>query len=352
MNPLKREHVVEWDESLDGLQDWDFWRRVLKKEGLKGYFNRGYGFATDLPDRDSISGKGRDAVKSRIEAVRKKNGDADSDLLVIGFANKPQAIRVAKSIGGNYFSNPSYYVTKDYKAAISIGFNYEEAEMVSTVFRDLNKDCKRIVYWTGMDAEAIQYAPYIHLIKLIGILKGHVHHHLCPDSRAKGVLESIGIKADIVPLPRDEGELFDTLPSDFKVLVYTDQNYESLMDSVIKAMPHINFDKVVPDRSFNLTNYSLIIHLSGENRLNDGSRNALIQGRYMISNIEAPYTGYIDLAGDVTKFKNTLIDRINKISEVKELNLKAREFYLQETSRERFNDRIMELVNSPKMEIV
>ena len=29
MNPVKREKVARWDESLKGLQDWNFWLRVV-----------------------------------------------------------------------------------------------------------------------------------------------------------------------------------------------------------------------------------------------------------------------------------------------------------------------------------
>lgn len=58
MFPCRRENVVEWDESLEGLQDWDYWRRVVDG-GANGLFIGGqnvYAVTTDFPDKDSISG--------------------------------------------------------------------------------------------------------------------------------------------------------------------------------------------------------------------------------------------------------------------------------------------------------
>jgi glycosyltransferase involved in cell wall biosynthesis len=46
MFPVERKFVVNWDESLKGAQDWDFWLTVAENGG-KGVFIQGYGFITE-----------------------------------------------------------------------------------------------------------------------------------------------------------------------------------------------------------------------------------------------------------------------------------------------------------------
>src|SRR3990167_6813404 len=125
MWPIRRDKVVEWDEKLTGLQDWDFWRRVVDN-GAVGRFNRGYGFSTEFPDKESISGQGVQKKIERIKAIREKFQDPKSDILVLGYAHRREAIRVAKVLGADFFANPHFYMIKDYKMILSIGFNPKE----------------------------------------------------------------------------------------------------------------------------------------------------------------------------------------------------------------------------------
>lgn len=342
MNPIKREKAVEWDESLTGLQDWDFWRRVVDG-GAKGYFNAGYGFSTDLPDSNSISGKGPEAKKERIEAIRKKFNDPDADVLVAGYIHRMEAIVVAKTLGADYFMNPDFYIIKPYKIALGVGFDFREMDAVARSLALAGKDALRVLYWTGTDAELLQTGPYNDVKRCLKVINETVKFHFCPDVRAQNILKEMGVEAEIMALPRREGELLGKLPEKFKVLAFFDEAYQTHAKAIIKALPQIEFDMVVPDKGFDLRDYNLIMHFAQEPRLNDGSRNALIQGRYMISNIEAPYTGYVEIGEDVTKFKDQVINRILEVQGFKELNKAASEFYLEATDPKIFKERIMSL---------
>lgn len=349
MCPIRREKVVEWDESLTGLQDWDFWRRVVDA-GAVGVYNQGFGFSTEFPTQKSISGQGLEAKLERLKAIRSKFKDPEPDILVLGFTHKREAIRIAKLLDADYFANTDYYVVRDYKLIISIGFDHKEIPIISDVFRRAVSGTKRAIYWTGLDCQSFLYGPYAEVKKWKEAIKESVAYNFCPDIRAKNALEDVGIEAEILPLPRDQGGLLESLPEKFRILVFTDQHFEAHADAVIKALPDVAFDKVVENKDFPLTRYNAVLHLGIDNRLNEGSKYALIQGRYLISNIEAPYTGYVETS-DIKKFKNDVINRIRELQGVKEINREAREFYLKESDPETFRDRVKAIL-APALEVV
>lgn len=350
MWPIRREKVVKWDESLTGLQDWAFWREVVAN-GAKGYFNRGYGFATEFPDVNSISGAGVEKKIERLRAIRAKFNDPKRDILVLGYIHKPQAIRIAKLLDADYFLNTDYYRIDEYKLVLSVGFNYQEMPQISKVFKEVSSGTKRAIYWTGMDCMELACGPYQEVKRWRDSIKDSVHYNFCPDVAAQKILEDIGIEAQILPLPRNDGQLLTQLPEKFKVLAFTDDKFNPLVDALIKAMPDISFDRVVPEKIFKLEDYSCVIRLTGDGRLNDGDVNALIQGRYMISNVQAPYAGYIELGDSVEKFINEAMSRIYSFEKVKELNQEARDFYYKETEPEVFAKEMKKLF-PPTLEVV
>ena len=103
MFPIRREKFPGWDEKLDGLQDWDYWRRAVKN-GCKGEFHEGFAFMTEYPDKDSISGSGD--FTERIKAVRKKHGDPERDTLVWGYTMRSEAEKFAYLIYSHLFNIP------------------------------------------------------------------------------------------------------------------------------------------------------------------------------------------------------------------------------------------------------
>lgn len=350
MWPIRREKAVKWDESLTGLQDWAFWREVVAN-GAKGYFNRGYGFATEFPDVMSISGAGLEKKNERLRAIRAKFNDPKRDILVLGYIHKPQAIRIAKLLDADYFMNTDYYNIDDHKLILSVGFNYQEMPQISKVFKESATGTKRAIYWTGMDCMELACGPYQEVKKWRESIKESVHYNFCPDVAAQKILEDIGIDAQILPLPRNEGKLLPTLPEKFKVLVFADDKFTPFTNALIAAMPGIQFDRLVPEKVFMLEDYSLVIRLTGDGRLNDGDVNALIQGRHMISNVQAPYAGYIELGPTVEAFLNEAINRVYGFEKEKEINQEARDYYYQETEPDSFKKEIEKLI-VPELKVI
>jgi hypothetical protein len=108
---------------------------------------------------------------------------------------------------------------------------------------------------------------------------------------------------------------------------------------------------VKEDVGYNLKDYSVILQFTNSPKLEHSSRNALMMGRYVISNVQEPYAGFIDSGADVTAFKNEIIAKLRELEQVKEINAKAQEHYLQESDPERFRERIKACLK-PVFEVV
>jgi len=349
MSPIRRERVIEWDESLTGLQDWDYFRRIVKAGGIGKYLPCGpnavsAGFETEWPDKESVSGGGRDKFIERHNAVKKKHGDAESDFLVYGRMMKPEAITVARLMNADYFMNP-VWVTKEYKAVMSVGFNPQDADVSAQVMKMAGENAKRIIYWPGQDVAGILYGPYIDVKDLAEKLKNNIHFHLCDDVRSKHGLEEMGIKATIKSLPKAVGDVLHDIPKDFRILAFSDKDLEPQLDSIIRSLPDIEIDKVEYGKHYSYDKYTLGIHLSAEERLSTSSKNMLLHGRHLISNVQEPYSGFLDMS-DATLFKAEVIKKVRELQEAPTFNKKAQDYYMNELSPERFKEFIDSLCSS------
>lgn len=347
MFPLKREKVLKWDEELTGLQDWDYWRRVVNN-GSKGRFIPGYGFWTEYPDKDSISGQADKRIE-RIRKVREKNGDKIPEILVHGQTFKRDAIVLAKTLGADYF-NSSFWHTEDYKLVISMGLHPWELVEASGVFQRVKPGTKKAIYWTGYDADNFAMSPYIQTRALMSSINREIDHNFAMDDRVLGVLEDLGIqKTELLTFPREAGEPAKMLPEQFKVLAWADKDHVLHMQAIASALPDVQFEIVKEDTFYNISDYTLVLQFTNAKKLEMGSRNALMMGRYVISNTQEPYSGFIEMT-DTTKFKNEVIAKIREIQNLKIINAEAQEYYLKETDPERFKERIFSVL-TPVLEV-
>ena len=354
MFPLAKDRFPGWDESLTGLQDWDYWRRVVRA-GSKGAFIPGFGFTTDLPDKDSISG-GTDETevnekkKERIRAVRAKLGDPDNHIVTHSLTYKPQAAFVSRTLGSDFIWNP-FWLVKPYKLSLMIGFHPENLNIIKNTIKISDKGTKRAVYWMGLDAESFYNAPYWQAKLVLKDFEEAIHFHFCNEQRTKDVLDDMGIKAEILPFPYDAEKQGIDLPKKFKVIVLTDDIHSKAIHGVIKALPDIEFTKVMPDVAYNMMDYTASLQYMVNKRLDNNSRNFLIKGRYLISNVDEPHCGYLPLGDDPVKFKNAIIDKLRELKTVNKPNMEAREFYLGKASPDQFREKILGLI-APQLEVV
>ncbi len=343
MFPIKREKSPGWDESLEGLQDWDYWRRAVDN-GCIGKFVPGFGFATDLPDANSISGNAEKTTE-RVRKIREKFKDPKSDILVIGQVYKTDAIHIAHTLNANYFANWRFYKTDEYKLVLLVGLHPDELEYY-TDFLISNPGCKKAVYWRGEDSESLYCSPYYITQQIINLVQQHVTTHFCDGERTRKLLSNLGVNAEILAYPSAEGEQIKSLPEKFKVLARADDLFKEHLDAIVKSLPMVEITIVQPEKTYDIQEYSLGIQLTASPRLSDGSRNMIMNGRYLISNIQEPFSGFVDTV-DVTKFKNDVIQRIVELMETKEINSEGQNYYLASADRSRFAKRIKEDIAVP-----
>jgi len=355
MSPIRRDKVLEWDENLEGLQDWDYFRRMVDS-GAKGLYVPcgtnavSAGFETEFPDQDSISGvSAREKAVERINKVREKHGDAKADILVYGDIMKQEAVNVAQILDADYFNGP-FWITHEYKACLIFGFNPMEMETALFFANASGKESKKIIYWMGLDADMLANGPFMQTKALIEGINGKISANYCPDVKTKNTLEDLGIKTDILTLPVAKGELLTDIPKDFKVLAFSDKEYEPIVDSIIRAMPDVDFDKFQDKKAFPFSDYTVVLYFLKDGRFVTAARNALILGRHMISNVQEPYSGYIDPA-DPVAFKENVIAKIREIQANPTFNKEAQDYYKDVMSPERFRDAILSRI-SPVLEVV
>lgn len=355
MFPIKRGKVVEWDESLTGLQDWDFWRRVIQN-GSKGAYvpcgpnAAGAAWESDYPDKHSISGDvQRDTFKNRVLSIRRKFNDPSPDVLVVGGAFRYDAIRLAKIIGADYFWNP-IYVTHDYKVCLFVGFDPTDYDIAMSFLMKTSKETKAAVYWMGVDAGNLGRMPYLDVKKFVASLNRDVSYNFCNDAQTQADLEEVGIKAEIVPLPRRQDEVRTTPHEKFKVLAFGDQEHNALVDSIIKAIPDMEFEKVLPNKGYKVEDYPVLLQFTNDKTIQNGAKRALLSGAWMISNIQAPYTGYVDIS-DPAKAVNEVVGRLMELQSVKTLNKEAQDYYLDLTDPDKFRAKMRE-ISGPVLEFI
>lgn len=347
MFPVKREKFLKWDESLTGLQDWDYWRRIVKA-GSKGRWIPGFGFATDYPDENSISGK-FNVTKERIRKVREKHEDVKKDILVFGTLYKRECVHLAKLLDADYFLNPFWRI-EDYKMVIMLGFHAPEVMEGAGFFSSLPKETVKIIYWMGLDAESYYTSPYHDVKRILPRLNTLVDVNFCDSQRTEDMLVNMELKPEVVTFPREEGIPCTELPAEFKVLALADDQFKGHLDALVKAVPNLDIEVVQPETPYDINKYTVGMQFARWPKLLNASRNMLMSGRYMVSNVQEPFAGYVDTS-DVTKFKEEVIKKLFALKDVRTLNTEAQEYYLGTSSREDFKARLLKLLPT-KLEVV
>lgn len=345
MFPVKREKALKWDEDLSGLQDWDYWRRVVEAGG-KGQFIPGYGFSTEHPqdDKNSISGQ-TEKREERIRAVRTKHGDKQTDIMIFGQTFKREAKILAQTLDADYFGpNPYFWMIDPYKLVISMGLHPWDLENSSGIMRSLPKETKKTIYWTGYDADSFSMAPYVQVKAIMSSINKEINNNFAMDERTLGILEDLGVEhLELLTFPRESGNPSMVLPEKFKVLGWADEDHRPILKTIAQAMPDVEFDFVEENKKFHIPDYTVVLQFTNSPKLETGSRNALMNGRYLISNVQAPYAGYVS-SENPGKFISDITDRIEKLRATKEINSEAQGYYLSEADPEKFKERIAEVL--------
>ncbi len=347
MTAIRREKCVRWDESLEGYQDWDYFRTLAENGCQGGWLDHKF-FETELPTKGSISGGNRDQAVERIKAIREKHGDKDSDVLVVAGLPYHEAERIAKYLDADVFARDLPWRIKTYRMIVLVGFNPEQPQILNWAYKE--DGAKNVLFWMGGEAEVLLEKPWGLATYLIKAINKMVHKHYCADKGTMDRLAEFGIEAEIIDIPRDEGEISKEFPEKFKVLIYGDDNYRQLVDSVVTAMPDIEFTQLDSNSPIKLTDYSLYVQFEKLGQVNDAIRTMLVNGRHVVSNVPAPYAGYIPLGETVDGFRSEVIKAIRAVKKEPKYNQAAHEYWANATYPEAFADKIKSLIK-PVLEV-
>lgn len=349
MFPMKREVFPGFDENLKAAQDWDLWLTIAKKGG-KGVFVEGYGFITETPDRESISGRGwsDEQYAETIRVVKAKHGIPKRSIVVGSAMHKFKGLHVAKLLDADFVQFPSWR-PHDYECVLNLGFGEDIR------FRNAPDGCLKLQYWMPWDIDGIEGIPYRSAIQTIRNALKEVDGHLCNEIvsqkrlRNLGIEEGKGISANIVPLPTEVDELETSLPKDFRVLLDIQEQYKPVFRDIAGTLPYIQMDDLA-DLNFAapITNYSLLLSFYPHPTVDEAIRRALLNGRHVISNVKAPYCGFLDLDVGISKFKDTLIGMIRD-ARFKAFNSEAQAYYRKLVDPKKFRDDIYALIDAHRI---
>ncbi len=342
MAPIKREKAPRWDETLEAGQDWDYWLTAVEN-GCKGVFVEGSGFITDTYktglSSDKWSAENRD---NTIYTVRRKHNIPDREIGVFSMSYRAMGIKLAQVLDADVVK-PTGLTPTVYKMIMNLGYSFLSR------FEGIGSDVVKVQYWIpgeieGLRAPNASYKTVMETIRIAKTVKNY-----CGTHYEKNKLEEIGIEAQVMPLPllkEDMLKVSHSLPEKFTILVATDKAYADLFKELSVDLPHIKF-------IFNagkIADFSCFMSFYQFAALDSAMLTAHINGRHVISNVQAPYCGFVDPDQSWEKFKKDLYDKIREVSS-KPINEESQEYYLKEADPDLFKKAIYRLM-ATKLEVL
>lgn len=327
MAPIRREKAPRWDETLEAGQDWDYWLTAVE-QGCKGVFVEGSGFITDTYQTGLSSDKwNRENRDNTIYTVRRKHGIPDREIGVFSHSYRAMGIKLAQVLEADVIK-PTGPTPTVYKMIVNLGYSFLSR------FEGISEDVVKVQYWIpgeieGLRAPNASYKTVMETIRVAKTVKNY-----CGTEYERNKLDEIGIEAQVMPLPLLKENMLKVshkLPEKFTILVATDKAYADLLKELSIDLPHIKF-------IFNaakITDFSCFMSFYQFAALDSAMLTAHINGRHVISNVQAPYCGFVDPDQSWEKFKRDLYDRVREVID-KPLHLEAQDYYLKEADPDRF----------------
>lgn len=344
MFPMKRELFKGFDETLEGGQDWDLWLSLVEN-GAIGSYIEGYGFITDPPSEDSISGKawGPENFRKTHWTIREKHHIPKRNLVVGSSMEKLKGLHIAKMLNAD-FSQFLDFRVHDYKIALNVGMGE------NIWFQNAPSDCKRVQYWMPWDITGLENYGFLKAVNMLERMKNHVDFHfvneIVSQKRLEKLFQFVGLEVpEILPLPSEVEDAETKLPDNYRVLLDIDETYFPLFKSIKQDLPYISIDDL--DFKTNpiaeISKYSLLVSFKNHPTVDEGLRRFLINGRNVISNVQAPYCGFFDLEVNMKDFKQELIRRIRDGRYLK-FNQEGQDYYKEQVDPKVFSEKINSLI--------
>lgn len=346
MFPMKREVFPGFDESLKAAQDWDLWLTVVENGG-KGAYIEGYGWTTEKPKQGSISfdGWGPQQRDKTIDAVRQKHGIPNREILFSSMRYNQKCIELAKLCSGDVLKG-SGYGPERYDLIFNLGYG------PGIRFDGAKKGAVKIHYWLPWDVECLFGIAYKTAKETIRLAKEEITVSWVGDIYGQKKLAELGIDAKVVALPIDAGDAETSLPSKFRVLVDTDPWGMQAIPTLKTDLPHIEIDYLSDlGNAADISTYSLYVSFHEFPSVDEGLRRAMLNGRHIISNVQSPYCGYIDMSLAYEPFKREIIRRIHAARELP-FNSEAKKYAMDSLAPEKFKSEVYAMLPVIRMEVL
>lgn len=310
--PVRRELVGPgWDEDLESAQDWSFWLGVVARGGV-GKYLQGYAFSTAYPTPASISGKGctPDVWLSRQDKVRAKHNLPVKEVCVTSVNNKHDGIALAKLIGADYHDRPNDK-PNHYKTVIQIGFSLNPgvAEHHASAWGPQHK---KVLFWTKDDIEEAYHGISLSALDEYAARLNMACVQFCEDKASAKILERCGFKVEVLALPMVNEDAIAPMPAEPRFLVDASAQYRSVLAVLKKALPDVRLD--VASGAQAIENYTGLIHFFTDRTMSPAIKRMKVNGRHVVSNVQQPFTGFLDDKTTDEKFIVSMVERIRKVS--------------------------------------
>lgn len=307
--PLRRKFLVKWNESLESLQDWDFWLSVVEK-GAKGKFLRGYAFATAYPSEKSISGKGctPEVWLERVDAVKKLHGLPERDVCVTSLVKKTEGIWLAKLLNADYQDFPHHKPHK-YKTMIHMGMSFLPG-LIEHHAEALAQRVRHVVFYTCDDVTDITTRLNLRAVwKYSNLLNGGAFKQYVEDKMAQDTLQRAGFNVEVMPLPMSVGGVVP-LPEKPRFAVDVHETYSGVFNFLQASLPDVELVNLTG--AHKIDDFSGLCHFHPDKTISHGMKRAVVSGRHVVSNVQAPFMGFTDDTKDLSQFIPSAVEKIRE----------------------------------------
>lgn len=334
--PLRRELVPKWNESLESLQDWDFWLSVVEK-GAKGLFLEGYAFSTAFPTPKSISGKGcaPDKWLERMDKVRALHDIPKREVCVTSVNDRLDGIALAKAIDADYDDRPNDK-PNHYKTIIQLGFSVKPGEM-DRCASAWGKQHKKIIFWTADDVEAIHDTVSLRALSEYAPQINNLGQGFVEDNKAREIMTKAGFNVSVLPLPVISSGEVDPLPHEAHFLCDVGPTYGHVFNAIQRAIPDIKLSPVGGTQT--VGKYTGLISFRQDRLVRPSVKRMLAAGRHVVSNIQQPFTNFVNDGVSDAVFMKSFVSKIRAIARAPQ-NKEAVKYWIDP----RRIDRIAEVV--------
>lgn len=309
--PLRREFLVKWNEDLKSLQDWDFWLSVVEK-GAKGKFLRGYAFATAYPTEKSISGQGctPEAWLERVDAVKKAHDLPERDVCVTSLSKKTEAIWLAKVLNADYQDAPHLKPHK-YKTIVHMGLSFLPG-YIEHHAEALSQPVRHVIFYTCDDLTDITTRLNLRAVwKYSELVNGKAFRQYVEDKAAADQLRHAGFNVEVMPLPMAVDADIATTDKVIGKPIFAleiNENYGHVFNFLQASMPDVELVSLSGAR--NMKEYHGLCHFHPDKSMSATMKKFVISNRPVVSNVQAPFMGYVDDTKDLCKFIPELVEKI------------------------------------------